>query len=370
MKKLGFGAMRLPQIEADGQRIIDMETTKKMFDAYLAAGFTYFDTAYMYHGGKSETTLRELVVKRYPRDAFTITDKLPLSNKPGADELEGIFNEQLARCGVDYFDYYWLHSVDRQNYEHAEKVGAFGFIQQKKAEGKTKHIGFSYHDTAELLDEILTAHPEVEYVQLQINYLDWEDEKIQSRKCYEVCVKHQKPVIVMEPIKGGRLAGLPEEAERLLKAKEPESSIASWAVRYAASLENVMVVLSGMSTPEQVADNVAYMQDFQPLNEEEHALVEQAAEITRRSITIGCTSCRYCTDGCPQSIPIPSLFTVYNDYRRFAALGKARYVTEYKWATDKAGKASDCIGCRQCEEHCPQHLEITEWLKTIAETFE
>lgn len=370
MKKLGFGAMRLPQIEADGQRVIDMETTKKMFDAYLAAGFTYFDTAYMYHGGKSETTLRELVVKRYPRDAFTITDKLPLSGKPGADELEGIFNEQLARCGVDYFDYYWLHSVNRQNYEHAEKVGAFGFIQQKKAEGKTKHIGFSYHDTAELLDEILTAHPEVEYVQLQINYLDWEDEKIQSRKCYEVCVKHQKPVIVMEPIKGGRLAGLPEEAERLLKAKEPESSIASWAVRYAASLENVMVVLSGMSTPEQVADNVAYMQDFQPLNEEEYALVEQAAEITRRSITIGCTSCRYCTDGCPQSIPIPSLFTVYNDYRRFAALGKAQYVTEYKWATDKAGKASDCIGCRQCEEHCPQHLEITEWLKTIAETFE
>ena len=183
-------------------------------------------------------------------------------------------------------------------------------------------------------------------------------------------MKHQKPVIVMEPIKGGRLAGLPEEAERLLKAKEPESSIASWAVRYAASLENVMVVLSGMSTPEQVADNVAYMQDFQPLNEEEHALVEQAAEITRKSITIGCTDCRYCTDGCPQSIPIPSLFTVYNDYRRFAALGKARYVTEYKWATDKAGKASDCIGCRQCEEHCPQHLEITEWLKTIAETFE
>ena len=159
MKKLGFGAMRLPQIEADGQWVIDMETTKKMFDAYLAAGFTYFDTAYVYHGGKSETTLRELVVKRYPRDAFTITDKLPLSNKPGADELEGIFNEQLARCGVDYFDYYWLHSVDRQNYEHAEKVGAFGFIQQKKAEGKTKHIGFSYHDTAELLDEILTAHP-------------------------------------------------------------------------------------------------------------------------------------------------------------------------------------------------------------------
>lgn len=229
MKKLGFGAMRLPQIEADGQWVIDMETTKKMFDAYLAAGFTYFDTAYMYHGGKSETTLRELVVKRYPRDAFTITDKLPLSGKPGADEMEGIFNEQLVRCGVDYFDYYWLHGVNRQNYEHAEKVGAFGFIQQKKAEGKTKHIGFSYHDTAELLDEILTAHPEVEYVQLQINYLDWEDEKIQSRKCYEVCVKHQKPVIVMEPIKGGRLAGLPEEAERLFKAKEPESSIASWA---------------------------------------------------------------------------------------------------------------------------------------------
>ena len=253
MKKLGFGAMRLPQIEADGQRVIDMETTKKMFDAYLAAGFTYFDTAYMYHGGKSETTLRELVVKRYPRDAFTITDKLPLSGKPGADELEGIFNEQLARCGVDYFDYYWLHSVDRQNYEHAEKVGAFGFIQQKKAEGKTKHIGFSYHDTAELLDEILTAHPEVEYVQLQINYLDWEDEKIQSRKCYEVCVKHQKPVIVMEPVKGGNLVKLPDAAKQVFEDLHGGSP-ASYAIRFAAGFPGILMVLSDMI--KQMKDNL------------------------------------------------------------------------------------------------------------------
>ena len=363
--KLGFGLMRLPK---NGD-VIDVEQTKKMVDLFMDAGFTYFDTAWAYAG--SEDAIRQALVERYPRESYQLATKnAAWINCKTKEEAQAQFDTSLKQTGAGYFDFYLLHNLGEARTHYFDDFDMWNWVQEKKAAGLIKHVGFSFHSTPEELEEILKAHPEMEFVQLQINYLDWEDEKIQSRKCYEVCVKHQKPVIVMEPIKGGRLAGLPEEAERLLKAKEPESSIASWAVRYAASLENVMVVLSGMSTPEQVADNVAYMQDFQPLNEEEHALVEQAAEITRKSITIGCTSCRYCTDGCPQSIPIPSLFTVYNDYRRFAALGKAQYVTEYKWATDKAGKASDCIGCRQCEEHCPQHLEITEWLKTIAETFE
>lgn len=370
MKKLGFGAMRFPLLQADDPKSVDMETTKKMLDAFMAAGFTYFDTAYVYHGGKSEEVLRELIVKRYPRDAFTITDKLPLFDKPSAEQLPGIFEEQLRRCGVDYFDYYWIHNVNRETYDHAEKVGAFEFLQQKKAEGKAKHIGFSFHDTAEMLDGILTKHPEVEYVQLQLNYLDWEDANVQSRKCYEVCVKHGKPVIVMEPVKGGRLAMLPEAAEKLLKSHAPEASVASWAIRFAASQENVMVVLSGMSTPEQTADNLSYMQEFKPLTEEEQKLALEAGEIIRRSVAIGCTACHYCTDGCPQSIPIPEIFKIYNDCKMFPYQTKQYYADHYAAATKEHGKASDCIGCRQCEEHCPQHLDITGWLQTCAEAFE
>ena len=367
MKKLGFGAMRLPQIEADGQRVIDMETTKKMFDAYLAAGFTYFDTAYMYHGGKSETTLRELVVKRYPRDAFTITDKLPLSGKPGADEMEGIFNEQLARCGVDYFDYYWLHSVDRQNYEHAEKVGAFGFIQQKKAEGKTKHIGFSYHDTAELLDEILTAHPEVEYVQLQINYLDWEDEKIQSRKCYEVCRKFNKPVLVMEPVKGGSLVNLPEEAKKVLDDLHGGSP-ASYAIRFAAGFPGMMMVLSGMSDLEQMKDNLSYMRDFKPLNETEMAAVNKVQEIFHKMNMIPCTACRYCVEGCPKQISIPDLFAIMNIKQLHHDWNADYYYEEVHTAPGR--RASDCLKCGKCEKICPQHLPIRKLLEEVAKEFD
>lgn len=370
MKKLGFGAMRLPLLRPGEQTAVDMETAKQMFDTYLAAGYTYFDTAYFYHEGKSEEVLRELVVKRYPREAFTLTDKLPNLAKLEPEQMQTFFDEQLARCGVEYFDYYWLHSVTGANIENVERIGAFDFLKQKKAGGKTRHIGFSYHDGAELLDRILTAHPEVEYVQLQINYLDWDDPKVQSRACYEVCVKHHKPVIVMEPVKGGRLARLPEAAEACLRSYAPEASIASWGIRFAASLENVAVVLSGMTTPAQLADNLAITSPLHPLNEEELALVQKAAAMIRAAMPIGCTACRYCTDGCPQNIPIPDIFKIYNDMEMFPVSDPAGLRERYAACVKEHGKASDCVGCRQCEEHCPQHLDITGWLQKAAERWE
>lgn len=366
MKKLGFGVMRLPLLEGEGKEV-DMNAARAMFDAFMAAGFNYFDTAYVYHGGKSEEILRELIVKRYPRESFTITDKLPLFDKPTADELEGIFQTQLTRCGVDFFDYYWIHNINSGDLDLAEEIGAFDFIARKKAEGKTKHIGFSYHDSAELLDKILTKHPEIEFVQLQINYLDWEDPRVQSRACYEVCCKHQKPVIVMEPVKGGRLAVLPERAEAVLKAQESDASPASWALRFAASLENVMVVLSGMSTMAQVSENVSLFDALRPLDACELAAVEKAAGEIRASVAVGCTACRYCVDGCPQNIPIPEIFKVYNDHKMFPFNGHAYAVSHYAAAIDGHGSAADCIGCRQCEEHCPQHLDIPRWLAQIAD---
>lgn len=368
MKKLGFGVMRLPQVELTDE--VDMEQTRQMLDAFMEKGFTYFDTAYIYHGGKSEEILRELIVKRYPRDAFTITDKMPFFDRPTAEQLEDIFQEQLERCGVDFFDYYWLHNVNSGNLEHIEEVGGFDFVLRKKAEGKARRVGFSFHDTAEVLDRVLTAHPEMEFVQLQINYLDWEDPVVQSRKCYEVCVKHNKPVIVMEPIKGGRLAVLPEKAEAVLRAVHPEDSMAAWALRFAASLENVMVVLSGMSTPEQVEENLSILGALHPLEQiEQEALVKAADEI-RASLAIGCTGCRYCTDGCPQKIAIPDIFRIYNDMKMFPVRARSYYVADYNSIVKNGAKASECIGCCQCEEHCPQHLQITELLQTVAAELE
>lgn len=370
MKKFGFGTLRLPLLRPDDQTSVDMAATEAMIDSYLAAGFTYFDTAYFYHDGKSEEVLRELLVKRYPRSAFTLTDKLPFLDKMRAEQMQDYFDEQRRRCGVDFFDYYLLHCVTGSNIQNVEAIGAFDFLKEKKAEGAARHIGFSFHDSADVLDRILTAHPEVEYVQLQINYLDWEDPKVQSRRCYEVCCKHEKPVIVMEPVKGGRLAALPEPAAACLRALDPDASLASWGIRYAASLENVALVLSGMSTPEQVADNVSFMADFHPLSAEEHRAAEHTAQILRSLLAIGCTGCRYCTEGCPQSIPIPDIFRLYNDMQMFPQKNPNYFPEHYAALTKNGGSASDCIGCRQCEAHCPQHLDVTGWLQKIAQALE
>lgn len=365
MKKFGFGLMRLPIVDGDYMKV-DAEKFKEMADAFLEAGGTYFDTAYPYHGGNSETAFRETVVKRYPRERFTVTDKLPiyLIQKPG--QMQGIFDEQLARCGVEYFDYYWLHAIASTNYENVQKVGAFDFIAQKKAEGKIRHIGFSFHDSPELLERILNDHPETEYVQLQINYLDWDDVALRARECYEIATRHGKPVIVMEPIKGGALANVPKKAERILKAQKPELSVASWAIRFAATHENVMMVLSGMSSMEQLEDNVSYMKDFKPLSRAEVDMLKQVTEIIRSQTAIPCTACRYCVseNECPKNIAIPDYFALYNDNKAFKSMGASIY---YNNLTVTHGKASECIGCGKCEKHCPQHLPIREYLKDVAE---
>lgn len=362
MKKLGFGLMRLPTLDGDYSKI-DLERVKEMVDLFMSHGYTYYDTAYVYHGGFSEVAFRECVVKRYPRDSFTVTTKLPLFGKPDRAGMEKIFNESITRLGVDYIDYYWLHALGRDSYQYALEVGAFDYLRELKAEGKIKHMGFSFHDNAETLDKILTEQPDVEFVQLQINYLDWEDKGVQSRLCYEVAEKHGKPVIVMEPIKGGALANPPHAAEKLLKDANPDASCASWAVRFTASLPNVMVVLSGMSELWQVEDNVAYMDDFQPITDTERKVIEQVAE--KIKFAIPCTACRYCCDGCPMSINIPEIFAIYNEMKRDFRK-KREAIDKYKELVKTSGKADDCIGCEQCVNACPQHLDIPRLLAECA----
>ncbi len=364
MKKLGFGLMRLPLLDGNDQKSFDKEQICLMVDSFLEQGFTYFDTAYMYHDGASENVIKEVLVDRYPRDSFMLATKLPTMSLNEVEDMERIFNEQLQKTGAGYFDYYLLHCLTKDYYATATRLGAFDFVMKKKQEGKVGRIGFSYHDNAELLDEILTAHPEVEFVQLQINYLDWEDNGVQSRKCYEVARKHGKDIIVMEPVKGGTLANLPPRAEKLLRDKEPQMSAASWAVRFAASCEGVILVLSGMSNIQQLTDNTGYMADFKPLTEEETKLVFRAADIINSAVSIPCTSCRYCVEGCPMNIPIPEYFALYNAEKQ----GEAK--DSYENVGKGLGKASDCIACGQCEGHCPQHLEIIKFLRDVAVTFE
>ena len=372
MKKLGFGLMRMPLTDPNNDASVDIEQVKKMVDLFLAKGFTYFDTAIMYNGFASQKVAGEALVSRYPRDQFTLATKLHNSFVHSFEDRDRIFNEQLEQTGAGYFDYYLLHGIEAGSLPDYENYDCFSWLLDKKAKGLVKHVGFSFHDTPELLDEILTKHPEMEFVQLQINYLDWESEWIQSRKVYEVAVKHGKPVIVMEPVKGGTLASVPEAAEKLFKSREPELSIPSWAIRYAASLENVMVVLSGMSSVEQMEDNISYMEDFRPLSEEEMELTRQVADIINQKITVPCTGCSYCTEGCPMNIAIPKYFSLYNEDMRenLEEKGWTINFSNYDNLTQTFGKASDCIGCGQCEGVCPQHLPIIDTLKDVAKHFE
>ncbi len=372
MKKLGFGLMRLPVLDPADQSSVDMEQLKKMVDLFMEQGFTYFDTAIMYNDFASQRAAKEALVDRYPRESFTLATKLHNAFFNSFEERDKIFRDQLEQTGAGYFDYYLLHGIEAGSYAHYEKFDCFNWLLEKKAQGLVKHAGFSYHDSPELLDEILTKYPEMEFVQLQINYLDWESPWIQSRKVYEVAVKHGKPVIVMEPVKGGTLANVPAEAEKLFRAAAPDLSAASWAIRFAASLPGVMVVLSGMSNLAQMRDNLSYMGDFHPLTEAETALTRKAADLINAQIAVPCTGCSYCTSGCPMHIAIPQYFSLYNEDMRenLAEKGWTINFTNYDNLTQKFGKAADCIGCGQCESVCPQHLPIIDTLQKVSAHFD
>ncbi len=349
MKNFGFGLMRLPMVGEE----VDLPQVIKMVDRFMEAGFTYFDTAHPYINGKSETAIREALVKRYPRESFVLADKLSNSTFEKEEDIRKVFEEELEACGVEYFDYFLMHSQGRYNYQKYCDCRAYEIAAELKAEGKIKHLGISFHDSAEFLDKILTEKPMVEFVQIQFNYSDYDDKDNQSGACLEVCQKHGKQVVVMEPVRGGGLVNLPAEAKELLEATG--KSCASYAIRYAASFDNVIMVLSGMSSLEQLEENIAFMKDFEPLNEEEFALVAKAKAILDKIDLIPCTSCKYCLEVCPKAIKIPQIFGIVNEVRRF---GK-----ECIWVGDfKEHAPQYCIKCGKCEKACPQHIKIRDLL--------
>ncbi len=363
-KNFGFGLMRLPMCGDE----VDIPQTCDMVDAFLAAGFNYFDTAHGYIGGKSETAIKAALTSRYPRESYILTDKLSPNFFQTAEEIRPYFASMLEACGVDYFDFFLIHCINRNNYTHYTDCRAFEQAAEFLAEGKVRHVGMSFHDTADILDKVLTEQPVIEVVQLQFNYLDYEDDGVQGRLCLEVCRKHGKKVIVMEPVRGGSLVNLPEAGLHELAALGGEYSPAGYAIRYAASHEDIFMVLSGMSNREQMEDNIHTMQNFVPFNEAEFAAVARVADIIRATPTISCTGCRYCVDGdrCPAGIAIPSIFGAENHARRFNT-DDARW--RYNYATGKGAKPSACLSCGLCEEICPQQLPIRELLAEIGKRF-
>ena len=362
----GFGCMRLPMKNGE----VDYDLFSRMADAFTGAGFNYFDTAHGYLGGRSETAIRECVAKRYPRERFLLTNKLTAPYFSTQEDIRPFFEKQLEWCGVEYFDFYLMHAQDRNNYGKFKKCRAYETCFALKEEGLIRHFGISFHDKADVLDMILTEHPEIEIVQIQFNYVDYEDASVESRRVYEVCEKHKKPVIVMEPVKGGSLVNLPEKADRILRDLKGGSN-ASYAIRFAASFPNMAMVLSGMSNMDQMLDNISAMKDFKPLDASEMDAVRNVCGIFRSLNLIPCTSCRYCIEEseCPKGIRIPDLFSARNAHEAFHNWNTAYYYNNVITGGGH-GKASDCIRCGKCERVCPQHLPIRQLLKDVAETFE
>lgn len=361
-KNFGFGCMRLPMNDSE----VDTEQTSRMVDAFLDAGFNYFDTAHGYLSGKSETALKTCLTSRYPRERYVLTDKLTASFFKTEADIRPFFQSQLDACGVEYFDFYLMHAQSMMNFDHFVKCRAYETAFELKKEGKVRHVGISFHDTAEFLEKILTTYPEIEVVQLQFNYIDYDDPAVQSRACYEVCQKYGKPVIVMEPVKGGNLVKLPKDAAAVLDELHG-GSYASYALRFAASFPGIMMVLSGMSDMAQMQDNISFMRDFQPLNDTELAAVQKVQEIFRKKNLIPCTACHYCTDGCPQHIAIPDLFAAMNSKQIHRNWNAGYY---YSVHTEGGRRAADCLKCGKCEKVCPQHLHIRELLEQVSAQFD
>ena len=359
--KLGFGLMRLPKRGF----VINVEQVKTMVDLFLEAGFTYFDTAFVYPG--SETAIRKALVERHPRDSFTLATKLNARVAPNEKAARKQFATSLERTGAGYFDYYLLHALMENNYERYEKFHLWDFVKEQKEKGLIRNIGFSFHAGPTLLDKLLTEHPEVDFVQLQINYADWENPKVTSRANYETAREHGKLITVMEPVKGGNLANPPEEIQNLFHGIHPDMSCASWAIRFVASLDGILTVLSGMSNVAQMKDNLSYMKGFHPLDEKEQEAIRQAQRILGNASTIPCTACRYCVEGCPQQICIPDIFAAMNKQLGNGQMSAAK--EDYFRIATEGHRASDCIECHQCEGVCPQHLPITAHLKKAAEMF-
>ena len=363
--KLGFGLMRLPKLPSGR---MDMEQVKKMVDLFMEAGLTYFDTAYVYDSGDSERAAKEALVDRYPRESFTLATKMcAWMGAHNEETAKQQFYTSLERTGAGYFDYYLLHALQAGNYKTYDKYHLWDFVKEQKAKGLIKHWGFSFHATPDILDEILTAHPDAEFVQLQLNYADWENPDVTARENYEVARKHGKSIIVMEPVKGGALANPPTAVQEILREADPAASFASWAIRYAASLEGIITVLSGMSNIPQMQDNLSYMKEFKPLNAQEQTAVRKVQEVINGIRSIPCTACHYCTAGCPKKIPIPEIFAARNQQLVWGQLEDGRRA--YTQAVADAGKASDCISCGQCERACPQQINVITRLKECAENF-
>ncbi len=369
-KRLGLGCMRLPK-KGPAESDVDTDKCIEMVDRFMEAGFNYFDTARVYHGGASEKMIKTCIADRYPRESFVLTDKLSDSCFKEEKDIRPLFEDQLKTCGVEYFDFYLMHALNRRIYPQYQESRAFEIAQELKTEGKIRHVGISFHDDVDFLEQILNDHPEIEIVQIQLNYFDMDSPSVQSAELYELCDRYDKPVLIMEPVRGGGLAKLPPEAQKILDdlyedGDYEKPSAASYALRFAASFPRVAMVLSGMGSMEMIDDNIDSFTDFEPIDEEELEAIEKVAKILKGQDQIPCTGCKYCVAGCPMGIKIPDLFADYNAKRLFHGWNGSMY---YEANTNGAGKASDCIECGQCEDACPQKLPVRELLRKVAKEF-
>lgn len=371
MKKMGFGLMRLPQTDKDKPETINQEQVNKMTELFLEKGYTYFDTAYPYHNGKSEIALKE-ALKNHHRESYIVADKLPIFAITKEEEVEPIFKEQLERCGVEYFDYYLLHNISPFSEAGYIDVDSYKFLKQQKDAGKIKKLGFSSHGDAKYIEKYLQKYPDMDFIQLQINYLDWESQTIESKKCYEVAKKHDLEVIVMEPLKGGFLANIPEDANDLIKKFNPILTPVELALRFVANLDNVFMVLCGVSSYKQMEENIEIFENMQPLSKEELDLIKQVSELINSKIIVPCTKCNYCINECPVNINIPYVFDLYNSEKLLNEDGFTTYQVTYinYMKNKKNGPASACIDCGKCVEKCPQQINIPQVMKDVVESLE